>query len=67
MAIRGVGVFCIVDLVAPYRARQRSSTAPSFRGCVPHSEKIARQKKEADDLRAAQQKARLANKATFRP
>jgi len=34
---------------------------------VPHSEKIARQKKKADDLRAAQQKARLANKATFRP
>jgi hypothetical protein len=28
---------------------------------------IARQKKEADDTRAAQQKARLANKAGFRP
>jgi hypothetical protein len=28
---------------------------------------IARQKKEADELRASQEKARLANKATFRP
>ena len=28
---------------------------------------IARQKKEADDKRAAQEKARLANKAGFRP
>jgi hypothetical protein len=28
---------------------------------------IARQKKEADDLRASQEKSRLANKATFRP
>ena len=28
---------------------------------------IARQKKEADDTRAAQEKARVANKATFRP
>jgi hypothetical protein len=28
---------------------------------------IARQKKEADDVRASQQKARLANKAAFKP
>ena len=28
---------------------------------------IARQKKEADAMRAAQEKARLANKAAFRP
>ena len=28
---------------------------------------IARQKKEVDDTRAAQEKARLANKAGFRP
>jgi hypothetical protein len=28
---------------------------------------IARQKKDAEDLRAAQEKARVANKATFRP
>ena len=28
---------------------------------------IVRQKKEADDIRASQEKARLANKAGFRP
>jgi hypothetical protein len=28
---------------------------------------VARQKKETDDLRASQEKARLANKAAFRP
>ena len=53
------------DRVTPCRARQRSSTAPSLRGCVPHGEKIAQKEKEADDLRAPSKKRDWRTKRRF--
>jgi hypothetical protein len=50
-------------------ALTRTAVAQAVRldGREAPQREIARQKKEADDRRASQEKARLANKATFRP